>query len=920
MGKSHSSSGTKSNKKADKSNANVSSNATNGEITSQSQTLNQRNHPMSILKHSEGSRSNASSTSSGFPAASSSSASGSGQPHPNVHYADQPNTSVSHPALMYSQDSQYSNGLSTNTRLSTSSTSSNLNRNGTLSRPLPSNYLSSSLSSSAISNGVSINGSISLTTSQNSTMGRPQVPPSMVNIGLPQPIYMSRTQPIYGATGAPNMARPMLIHPHHPQAQMMSTVQPIYGQTTATPGPVNPTAINAIYGKTGSVYGTYKAYPNSGIQSMPIGRPFTMHASMQPIDGRWSRAASAMPPDEEDIGIMSEAETSSTGFRRSSKIRASLPIVRTMSKTLDRSLGLVFLQYRNVTKRSLLPNEITSMDTVKALYVRSFPRELTMAYFDDRDRVRIYIHDQSKDVFNDLVDLRAIKDRCILRIYEYDERSSAWLPAGGAVAAMPMMNSIYGQTTLNESSYAEEYFSEPEFLMESRTSTVQRKRFSTATVPSASGYYGTVVHRPAYDYKPNATQSMNQPFASNGLANTVVHNGAIKFPAQNGYSATLPRGSTLMNMNTYGSKAQPTPPPKPQRSFTSSLSSSQLNQPLHSTPSGPIAPKLLASNSTNGSIGNNRALPERPYSVAGHYPFDAQHHQLQLQQTIPIRPLFDLRQFQMQPNDRIPIDVRTQHARAVAAAATAAATVAAATSNRRAPSTDGHTTVPLDSETQRLLQQINKYVESLANSVQKSNVSASQSHGSVLIGNGKVNNVEKLLELRRSSKEIANDVKALREWFVTNQQNLNDLLKDAQTKLNQQFNLLTLPDGGEQRLRWNRMRLSREETVYRTHVRQLEQQLCELEASVEELRAKVITHRCKVDMADVEAKALVLNQSSKHLSDLKASFPALQSQLKITMTKEMQVVVDEEKYVHFASKQFSIWNHPTFLFHLNSGF
>lgn len=49
-----------------------------------------------------------------------------------------------------------------------------------------------------------------------------------------------------------------------------------------------------------------------------------------------SRSNSLM---DEDAGIMSEAETSATGFRRGSKPRSSLPVVRTPSKTLERPLG-----------------------------------------------------------------------------------------------------------------------------------------------------------------------------------------------------------------------------------------------------------------------------------------------------------------------------------------------------------------------------------------------------------------------------------------------------------------------------------------------------------------------------------------------------------------------------------------------------
>lgn len=86
--------------------------------------------------------------------------------------------------------------------------------------------------------------------------------------------------------------------------------------------------------------------------------------------------------------------------------------------------GLVFLQYRSETKRALLPNEITSIDTVRALFVRSFPRQLTMAYLEGPN-VKIYIHDASKDMFYELEDvrshLREIRDRSVLRLFESNE-------------------------------------------------------------------------------------------------------------------------------------------------------------------------------------------------------------------------------------------------------------------------------------------------------------------------------------------------------------------------------------------------------------------------------------------------------------------------------------------------------------------
>ena len=92
--------------------------------------------------------------------------------------------------------------------------------------------------------------------------------------------------------------------------------------------------------------------------------------------------------------------------------------------------GLVFLQYRNETKRALLPNEITTLDTVtfanqrthnfnpgfnyifykvRALFVRSFGDQLNMKCFDSPN-VRIYIHDPNQgDLFYELEDIRYAK-------------------------------------------------------------------------------------------------------------------------------------------------------------------------------------------------------------------------------------------------------------------------------------------------------------------------------------------------------------------------------------------------------------------------------------------------------------------------------------------------------------------------------
>ena len=67
--------------------------------------------------------------------------------------------------------------------------------------------------------------------------------------------------------------------------------------------------------------------------------------------------------------------------------------------------GLVFLIFRDETKKALLPNEITHLDTVRAMFVRSFPGKLTMSYLESPKR-KIYILEARTNIYYQLEDLR----------------------------------------------------------------------------------------------------------------------------------------------------------------------------------------------------------------------------------------------------------------------------------------------------------------------------------------------------------------------------------------------------------------------------------------------------------------------------------------------------------------------------------
>ncbi|XP_064018566.1 sickle tail protein homolog isoform X8 [Pogoniulus pusillus] len=120
----------------------------------------------------------------------------------------------------------------------------------------------------------------------------------------------------------------------------------------------------------------------------------------------------------DSLEAMSEGD-SPTPFSRGSRTRASLPVVRSANQTKERSLGVLYLQYGDDTKQLRMPNEITSTDTIRALFVSAFPQQLTMKMLESPS-VAIYIKDESRNIYYELCDVRNIQDRSFLKVYNKD--------------------------------------------------------------------------------------------------------------------------------------------------------------------------------------------------------------------------------------------------------------------------------------------------------------------------------------------------------------------------------------------------------------------------------------------------------------------------------------------------------------------
>lgn len=73
---------------------------------------------------------------------------------------------------------------------------------------------------------------------------------------------------------------------------------------------------------------------------------------------------------------------------------------------------MLYLQYGDETKHIRMPNEITSIDTVRALFVSAFPQQLTMKMLESPS-VAVYVKDDMRNVYYELSDVRSGLLTCV---------------------------------------------------------------------------------------------------------------------------------------------------------------------------------------------------------------------------------------------------------------------------------------------------------------------------------------------------------------------------------------------------------------------------------------------------------------------------------------------------------------------------
>ncbi|OAD61994.1 hypothetical protein WN48_06764 [Eufriesea mexicana] len=146
--------------------------------------------------------------------------------------------------------------------------------------------------------------------------------------------------------------------------------------------------------------------------------------------------------------------------------------------------------------------------------------------------------------------------------------------------------------------------------------------------------------------------------------------------------------------------------------------------------------------------------------------------------------------------------------------------------------------------------------------------------------------------LQKKAKDLRQEVRNLRRMSQAQAHTIRETILD--TFITIRTMLLSCGDAA-----WDaeKIRLSREEDLYRQEMLRLVKDLTELENTVEELRGNVINRKTRVNMSDVENMALIMSKSSKTVADLKVRFPSLQEGMKGLLSSEMEMVVRAEKFL-----------------------
>uniref|UniRef100_A0A8C0EWZ3 KIAA1217 n=1 Tax=Bubo bubo TaxID=30461 RepID=A0A8C0EWZ3_BUBBB len=644
----------------------------------------------------------------------------------------------------------------------------------------------------------------------------------------------------------------------------------------------------------------------------------------------------------DSLEAMSEGD-SPTPFSRGSRTRASLPVVRSANQTKERSLGVLYLQYGDETKQLRMPNEITSTDTIRALFVSAFPQQLTMKMLESPS-VAIYIKDESRNIYYELCDVRNIQDRSFLKVYNKDpahafnhtsravngdvrmQREIAYTGRDGPSASRPgsamhpphVMPSSPPSTPVPHSmppSPSRIPYGGGRPMGVPGNATIPRDRLSSVPASrSISPSPSAILER--RDVKPDEDMS-NKNLAlirNEGLYGDpyLFHEGRMSVAApHSGHPLDVPDHIVAYHRSAMRSSSTYCNP---------SMQPEMLEQSLYRQKSRKYPESHLPTlGSKTPPASPHRVADMRMIDIHPHHSAHIPHHTIQPDRSSPSR-----QSFKKEPGLPVFVDAKARTALGLPGMAE----VVPSPVDKQAFGY-GSPAMPKDKETRERIQAMEKQIASLTGLVQSalfkgpntsnskdassekmmlkivSSKSSTDTAGTTNISGGKntLATVESavthhpagapsmqvsLYGMKRNVSDLRLQLHQMKQQQLQNQEMLRAMVKKAELEINGK--MIETVKRLEDPVQRQRNLVEQERQKYLSEEEKIVKKLCELEAFVEDLKRDSTASSKTVTLKDVEDGAFLLRQVGEAVATLKGEFPTLQNKMRAILRIEVEAV------------------------------
>ncbi|XP_075348769.1 sickle tail protein homolog isoform X3 [Mycteria americana] len=627
--------------------------------------------------------------------------------------------------------------------------------------------------------------------------------------------------------------------------------------------------------------------------------------SPQPTLGDQTEHLSEASADS--LEAMSEGD-SPTPFSRGSRTRASLPVVRSANQTKERSLGVLYLQYGDETKQLRMPNEITSTDTIRALFVSAFPQQLTMKMLESPS-VAIYIKDESRNIYYELCDVRNIQDRSFLKVYNKDpahafnhtsravngdirmQREIAYTGRDGPSASCPgsathpphAMPSSPPSTPVPHSmppSPSRIPYGGGRPMGVPGNATIPRDRLSSVPASrSISPSPSAILER--RDVKPDEDMS-NKNLAlirNEGLYGDpyLFHEGRMSVAASHsGHPLDVPDHIVAYHRSAMRSSSTYCNP---------SMQPEMLEQSLYRQKSRKYPESHLPTlGSKTPPASPHRVADMRMIDIHPHHSAHIPPHTIQPDRSSPSR-----QSFKKEPGPPVFVDAKARSALGLPGMAEAVPSPV----DKQAFGY-GSPAMPKDKETsEKMMLKIVSSKSSIdtagaANISGGKNTLASVESAVIHHPAGAPSMQVSLHGMKRNVSDLRLQLHQMKQLQLQNQEMLRAMVKKAELEINGK--MIETVKRLEDPVQRQRNLVEQERQKYLNEEEKIVKKLCELEAFVEDLKRDSTASSKTVTLKDVEDGAFLLRQVGEAVATLKGEFPTLQNKMRAILRIEVEAV------------------------------